>query len=126
MKHLSITTVTTAIAALGVGVVGVPAAIWAQGSPGPPEVPWGMMHDWGTGGFWLMPLVMMAWFAALVAVIILLVRWLGAGPALEVRRAARRATFSMSVMHAARSIKKNTCNERGTFGENDRGLGTWR
>jgi putative membrane protein len=27
-----------------------------------------------------MPLVMMAWFAVLVAVIILLVRWLGGGP----------------------------------------------
>jgi putative membrane protein len=41
-----------------------------------------MMHDWGTSGFWLMPLVMMAWFAVLVAVIVLLVRWLGGGPGL--------------------------------------------
>ena len=38
-----------------------------------------MMHDWGAGGFWLMPLVMMAWFALLIAVIVLLVRWLGGG-----------------------------------------------
>jgi putative membrane protein len=80
MKHLSITTVTAGIAALIVGTLGLPAAIWAQGSPERPGVPWGMMHDWGAGGFWLMPLVMMAWFAVLVAVIILLVRWLGGGP----------------------------------------------
>ncbi len=81
MKHLSTTTVTAGIAALIVGL-GLPAAIWAQGSPERPGVPWGMMHDWGTGGFWLMPLVMMAWFAVLVALIILLVRWLGGEPGL--------------------------------------------
>jgi putative membrane protein len=80
MKHLSITAVTAGIAALGVGALGLPAAIWAQGSPERPGAPWGMMHGWGTGGFWLMPLVMMTWFAVLVAVIILLVRWLGGGP----------------------------------------------
>jgi putative membrane protein len=79
MKHLSITT-TAGIAALGVGALSLPAAIRAQGSPGRPGALWGMMHDWGSGGFWLMSLVMMAWFAALVAVIILLVRWLGSGP----------------------------------------------
>lgn len=80
MKHLSITTVTAGFAALIVGTLGLPAAILAQGSPERPGVPWGVMHDWGTGGFWLMPLAMMAWFAVLVAVIILLVRWLGGRP----------------------------------------------
>lgn len=83
MKHLSITAVTAGIAALVVGTLSLPAAIWAQGSPERSGVPWGMMHDWGTGGFWLMPLVMMAWFAVLVAVIILLIRWLGGGPGLS-------------------------------------------
>jgi uncharacterized membrane protein len=116
MKRLSITTVTAGIAALIAGTLGLPAAIWAQGSPERPGVPWGMMHDWGAGGFWLMPLVMMAWFAVLVAVIILLVRWLGGGPGLGSTSSRTAATFSTSVMQAARSIKKNTCNERRTLG----------
>lgn len=40
-----------------------------------------MMHDWGWGwgGMWLGPLFMIAWLALLVAVIVLLVRWLGGG-----------------------------------------------
>jgi len=52
----------------------VPAAAWAQG-PGP-------MHDWmgwGWGGMFLGPLFMIMWLAILVAVIVLLVRWLGGG-----------------------------------------------
>lgn len=38
-----------------------------------------MMHDWnwGWGGGWLMPLFGMAWFALMILVVILLVRWLG-------------------------------------------------
>lgn len=38
-----------------------------------------MMHDWGWGwgGMFLGPLFMIVWLAILVAVIVLLVRWLG-------------------------------------------------
>ncbi len=51
------------------------AAAWAQG-PGP-----GWMHDWGTGwgwgGMWLGPLFMIVPLALLVALMVVLVRWLG-------------------------------------------------
>ena len=79
MKHISIATVTAGIAALVVGALGLPATAWAQGSPDRPRAPWEMMHDWGwgSGWMWLMPLFMMAWFALMIAVIVLLVRWLG-------------------------------------------------
>jgi putative membrane protein len=83
VKHLSITTVTAGVVALVVGALGLLTASWAQGSPEQPRAPWEMMHGWGTGGFWLMPLVMMAWFALLIVVIVLLVRWLGGGPAVK-------------------------------------------
>ena len=76
MKHLSIATVTVGIAALVVGSLGLPIGpALAQGGPGQ------MMGDWGWGGgfVWLMPLAMMAWFALMIAVIVLLVRWLGGG-----------------------------------------------
>lgn len=49
-----------------------PTTAWAQG--------WGPMHDWmgwGWGGMFLGPLFMIAWLAILVAVIVLVVRWLG-------------------------------------------------
>lgn len=51
----------------------LPAAAWAQG-PGP-------MHDWGWGwgGMVFGPLLMIAWLALLVVVIVLVVRWLGGG-----------------------------------------------
>ena len=76
MKHLSIATVTVSIAALVVGLLGLPIGPGlAQGGPGPGQ----MMNDWGWGFMWLMPLVMMAWFALMIAVIVLLVRWLGGG-----------------------------------------------
>ena len=76
MKHLSIATVTVGIAALVVGALGLPIGPGlAQGGPGPGQ----MMSDWGWGFMWLMPLVMMAWFALMIAVIVLLVRWLGGG-----------------------------------------------
>jgi putative membrane protein len=42
-----------------------------------------LMHDWqmwwGGGGMWFGPLWMIVWLALLVAVIVLLVRWLGGG-----------------------------------------------
>jgi putative membrane protein len=81
MKHLSITTLMAGIAALVVGALALPAATWAQASPDRPRAPWEMMHDWGwgSGWMWLMPLFMMAWFALMIAVIVLLVRWLGGG-----------------------------------------------
>ena len=76
MKHLSIATVTAGIAALVVGALGLPIGPGlAQGGPGPGQ----MMSDWGWGFMWLMPLVMLAWFALMIAVIVLLVRWLGGG-----------------------------------------------
>jgi len=83
MKYISITTVTASIPALVVGTLVLPAAAWAQGSPERSRAPWEMMHDWGTGGFWLMPLVMLAWFVLMVVVIVLLVRWLGGGPGVK-------------------------------------------
>ena len=53
------------------------AAVRAQG-PGP-----GWMHDWGTGwgwgGMWLGPLFMIVPLALLVALVVVLVRWLGGG-----------------------------------------------
>jgi len=81
MKHLSITTVTVGIAALVVCLLSLPGAAWAQASPDRPRAPWEMMHDWGWGwgGMWLMPLFGMAWFALMIGVIVLLVRWLGGG-----------------------------------------------
>jgi len=79
MKHLSITTVSTSSAALVVVVLALPAAAWAQGSADRPETPWEMMHDWGSGWMWLMPLFGIAWFALLVVAIVLVVRWIGRG-----------------------------------------------
>ncbi len=53
------------------------AAVRAQGR-GP-----GWMHDWGTGwgwgGMWLGPLFMIVPLALLIALIVVLVRWLGGG-----------------------------------------------
>ena len=73
MKHLSIATVTVGIAALVVGPLGLPVGPGlAQGGPGP-----GQMMSWGWGFMWLMPLVMLAFFALMIAVIVLLIRWLG-------------------------------------------------
>ncbi len=81
MKLLSITTVSTTIAALVVVALAFPAAAWAQVSPDRPEAPWKMMHDWvgGSGWMWLMPLFGIAWFALLVVAIVLVVRWIGHG-----------------------------------------------
>lgn len=79
MKHLSIATLTGGVVTLVVGSLALAAAVWAQESPAPPRGPWEMMHDWGWGGMWLMPLVMMAWFALMIVLVVLLVRWLGRG-----------------------------------------------
>ena len=67
---------TGAIIALLASVASA-TAVRAQG-PGP-----GWMHDWGTGwgwgGMWLGPLFMIVPLALLIALIVLLVRWLGGG-----------------------------------------------
>jgi len=71
LKHLSIAAVTVGmLAASKTGTI-------AQGSPGPGQ----MMHDWGWGwgAMWLGPLFMVGWLALLIAVIVLLVRWLNGG-----------------------------------------------
>ena len=70
--------------ALVVASLGLPAAVLAQETPTPaPCGPWQMMHgwgmDWGWGGMFLGPLFMIAWLALLVAVIVLVIRWLGGG-----------------------------------------------
>lgn len=70
---------TAGIVALLVGALGSPATAWGQVSPDRSRAPWEMMHDWGWGAMFLMPLFMLAWLAVFVAVIVLLVRWLGAG-----------------------------------------------
>ncbi len=68
-----------------IGSWALSAAVWAQETQQapPPFGPWQMMHDWGMGwgwgGMFLGPLFMVAWLALLVAVIVLLVRWLGGG-----------------------------------------------
>jgi putative membrane protein len=79
MEHLSITKASTSIAALVVVALAFPAAAWAQVSPDRPEALWEMMHDWGSGWMWLMPLFGIAWFALLVVAIVLVVRWMGRG-----------------------------------------------
>ena len=78
MKHLSIATVTVGIAALVVGPLGLPIGPGlAQGGPEPGQTM--SAFGWGSGFMWLMPLIMMAWFALMIAVIVLAVRWLGGG-----------------------------------------------
>ncbi len=72
-------------AATLVGSGAVSGVAWAQEVParGPADGPWQMMHDWGMGwgwgGMFLGPLFMVVWLAVLVALIVLLVRWLGGG-----------------------------------------------
>jgi len=77
MKHLTITSV--GFAALMVSIFGLQATALAQGAPDSSRAPWEMMHDWGWGGMWLMPLFGIAWFALMIIVIVLLVRWLAGG-----------------------------------------------
>lgn len=63
---------------------GLPAAVRSQETqtPAAPYGPWHMMHDgWGMGwgAMFLGPLFMIAWLALLVAVIVLVLRWMGVG-----------------------------------------------
>ena len=57
---------------------------------------------------WFGPLWMILWLAVLVALIVAIVRWLGATGDGERPRGAARATFSMSAMRAARLIATST------------------
>ena len=72
-----------AMVAAVIGSLGLLVAAWAQGPSGPDGGPWQMMHGWGMGwgggGMFLGPLFMIVWLALLVAVIVVLVRWLGGG-----------------------------------------------
>lgn len=68
------------------------AATLASGVPASAQQDWGpwRMHEWmgwgsGWGGMILGPLVMIAWLALLVAVVVLIVRWLGGGSVSGVR-----------------------------------------
>ncbi len=57
----------------------LPAAAAAQNVPGPYPYGPGMMWGWGWSGLFLGPLFMIVPLAIIIAVIVLLVRWLG-GP----------------------------------------------
>lgn len=67
-----------------IGSWSLPFVARAQEGPGrgPADGAWPMMHDWGwgSGGMFLGPLFMLVWLAILVAVIVLVVRWLAGGP----------------------------------------------
>ncbi len=62
---------------------GTPTIAAESPGPGPADGPWQMMPEWGLGwgggGMFLGPLFMVAWLAMLVALVVLLVRWLGGG-----------------------------------------------
>lgn len=79
MKKLDTLRFAVAGAIHGSALVALASAAWAQESPAPPRGPWEMMHHWSWGGMWLMPLFMMACFALMIVVVVLLVRWLGIG-----------------------------------------------
>ena len=74
-----------AAALLGISAIpGIALAQEAQREPiGGACRPWQMMHDWGMGwgwgGMFLGPLFMIVWLGILVALVVLLVRWLGGG-----------------------------------------------
>ncbi len=59
----------------------LPTLALAQGAPGY----YGDHMMWG-GGWFLMPLMMVFWFALMVGAVILIVRWLGASGRAEPRR----------------------------------------
>lgn len=68
------------------------AAILASVQPASAQQDWGpwRMHEWmgwgsGWGGMIFGPLMMIAWLAVLVAVVVLIVRWLGGAGARDVR-----------------------------------------
>ncbi len=68
------------------------AGLLASALPASAQQDWGpwRMHEWmgwgsGWGGMIFGPLVMIAWLAVLVAVVVLIVRWLGGAGASGVR-----------------------------------------
>ena len=72
----------TMVAAVGAALVFAPAWAWAQGPAGPEGYGYGgHMMDWGGwyGGMIFGPVFMILVLAAVIAVVVLLVRWLG-GP----------------------------------------------
>lgn len=73
MNQLSVATSAAGFTALVVGTSTF-ATAWAQDSP--VRAPWEMVHQESSNSSWLMPLVMVAWFAIIVVVIILMVRLL--------------------------------------------------
>jgi putative membrane protein len=80
IKAAQRTTLGASVAAVMLGVA--PAGLWAQGASNPERYPYGphmMWWDGGWAGMILGPLFMILVLAALIAVAVLLVRWLG-GP----------------------------------------------
>jgi putative membrane protein len=76
MKRVS----NSMVAAAGAAVALTPALVWAQQPPEPRYGPY--MMDWGVGWYGMMilgPLFMILVLALVIAVAVLLVRWLG-GP----------------------------------------------
>ena len=69
-----------------------------------------MMHDWNTwwggGGMWFGPLWMILWLAALVAIIVALVRWLG-GTGSGAERSARSACDILDERYARGEIDRD-------------------
>ena len=66
------------------------------------------MHDWnmwGGGGMWLGPLWMIVWLGVLVAIIVVLVRWLG-GTGWGVDRSVRNARDILDDRYARGEIDR--------------------
>ncbi len=62
------------------------------------------MHDWnmwGGGGMWFGPLLMFVWLGVFVAIIVVLVRWLGGAD-----RSARRASDILDDRYARGEIDR--------------------
>jgi uncharacterized membrane protein len=93
--------------------MGFSNVVLAQVSPPPvPDGPWHMMHGWwGPGGMWLGPIWMILWLAALVAIIVGLVRWLGGIGGDAGSRRERRTRFLMSATLAGRLTARSTCGD---------------
>jgi putative membrane protein len=76
LRRLPVLAAVAALAAL-------PSLALAQAAPGY----YGDHMMWGGGhGWFLMPLMMVFWFALLVGAVVLIVRWLGASGRVEPRR----------------------------------------
>jgi putative membrane protein len=78
------------VAALGA----LPSLALAQGAPGyyAEHMMWG-------GGWFLMPLMMVFWFALIVGAVILIVRWLGA-PGRDEPRRAKTGSDALDILRA--------------------------